>query len=73
MSVRNVSPENHEWLHATRPPGLTLSEHIDASSAQPGSVRARILLFHPLPSSNCTLTLSPSLISSPESAASTWA
>lgn len=30
MSVRNVSPENHEWLHATRPPGLTLSEHIDA-------------------------------------------
>ena len=30
MSVRNVSPENHEWLHTTRPPGFTLSEHIDA-------------------------------------------
>ena len=30
MSVRNVSQENHEWLHSTRPPGLTLSEHIDA-------------------------------------------
>jgi len=30
MSVRNVSTENHEWLHATRPPGLTLSQHIDS-------------------------------------------
>jgi len=30
MSVRNVSTENHEWLHATRPPGLTLSQHSDS-------------------------------------------
>jgi len=30
MSVRNVSTDNHEWLHATRPPGLTLSQHIDS-------------------------------------------
>lgn len=29
MSVRNVSAENHEWLHSTRPPGSTLSEYID--------------------------------------------
>ena len=29
MSVRNVSEANHAWLHSTRPPGDTLSEHID--------------------------------------------
>ncbi len=30
VSVRNASTETREWLNATRPLGLTLSQHIDS-------------------------------------------